>query len=395
MGIQVGKTKSRLFFLVFGSFLFLSLIDCHKKVTAPNSTGGNYNASYSTSDDRLLVGTCYYPWYDNATWISSCLRGKLIPQQLPYLGVYDCSTPTNISQHVKWSVESKINFWISSWWGPYSGTDKIIIGHHLNNADFLKQMSYCLLYETTGRLGELPIQVNDDKISRFLDDLKYLIEYHFNRSNYMKIDGQPVLYMYLTRTLNGNYRKLFSDADSLLIQNGYKGLFVVGDEVYWNSPDESRAKYMNAISCYNPHTSVDWVTDAERFVVRAGSEMYVPWMNKANKLGIGLWVDAIPGFNDLGVRKEAQHPVIERKNGEIFDQMLRMAGSVLTKQTVPLKVLVVTSFNEWFEDTQIEPTVVTSQMTYDPVEYTDGYGYIGYGTKYLDAVKNFAQSFGN
>jgi hypothetical protein len=389
--------KSRLFFLSFNIFLLLLRANCQKKITDSNSNpDNNFHASFSTSDSRLLIGTCYYPWYTNGQhWNSSYLRAKLNPPQPPFLGEYDCAASRTISQHVQWSVDSKIDFWISSWWGPASDTDEVILIHQLNNNDFLKKMGYCLLYETIGRLGNLPITVNADKIGRFLADLEYLIDAHFNRPNYLKIDNQPVLYFYLTRTLNGDYRTLFNAADSLLIRHGYNGLFVVGDEVYWNRPDESRAQYMDAISCYNPHTSVDWVTDAERFVVRAGLEMYSPWMGMANELAMGLWVDVIPGFNDLGVRKEAQHPVIERKNGEIFDKMLLMAGSVLSKQTIPLKVLVVTSFNEWHEDTQIEPTVLTSEMTTDPVEYTDGFGYIGYGTKYLDAVKDFAHSFGN
>jgi hypothetical protein len=111
--------------------------------------------------------------------------------------------------------------------------------------------------------------------------------------------------MYLTRTLNGNFRGLFSAADSLLIRHGYKGLFIAGDEVYWHSPDDSRPRHMDAITCYNPHTSVAWVTDAGRFVERAESDMYSP-DGQANSPGIGL-VDVIPGFHHLGAEGE-NHP---------------------------------------------------------------------------------------
>jgi glycoprotein endo-alpha-1,2-mannosidase len=395
--IHVKIRKHGLALLPIGTAIFLCAAGCAKKITdSKPGSNGPFNASFSSSDPRLLIGACYYPWYTGGQhWNSSYMRALLNPPQPPLLGEYDCASPGTISRHVEWSVDSKIDFWITSWWGPASETDKVVLLHHLHNDDFTSKMGYCLLYETTGRLGSLPIQVNDDKIGRFLSDLEYLIDAHFGRPNYMKIDGKPVLYMYLTRTLNGNFHGLFSAADSLLIRHGYKGLFIAGDEVYWHSPDDSRARFMDAITCYNPHTSVDWVTDAGRFVERAGSEMYSPWMAKANSLGMGLWVDVIPGFNDLGVRKEENHPVIERKNGGTFDAMLRMAGSVLSGQTLPLKVLVVTSFNEWHEDTQIEPTVVTSEATKDPAEVTGGFGYIGYGTRHLDAVAEFARTFGH
>jgi glycoprotein endo-alpha-1,2-mannosidase len=372
---------------------------CKDKVTDPDPgsiSTESFSANYSTSDSKLLIGVCYYPWYTNGQhWNSTYMRAKLNPPQPPLLGEYDLAAAKIISQHVEWSVDSKIDFWISSWWGPGSSTDNVILMSQLNNNDFLSSMGYCLLYESSGRFGGLPINVDSNKISTFLTDIEYLIENHFHHSNYMKIDNKPVLYLYLTRTLSGNYKDLFNAADSLLMQNGYDGLYVVGDEVYWSSPNTSRARYMDAISCYNPHTSVDWVTNADKFVSRTGTDMYMPWMDKANDLGISFWVDVLPGFNDLGVRKEANHPVIERKDGAVFNKMLLMAGDVLSNQTIPLKVLVITSFNEWHEDTQIEPTIVTSKLDNDPFTYTDGFGYIGYGMKYLDAVKSFAESYGN
>jgi hypothetical protein len=52
----------------------------------------------------------------------------------------------------------------------------------------------------------------------------------------------------------------------------------------------------------------------------------------------------------------------------------------------------ITSFNEWHEDTQIEPTVVTPFTTQDTsptgAQYTQGLIYEGYGTTYLDIVRN-------
>jgi hypothetical protein len=52
-------------------------------------------------------------------------------------------------------------------------------------------------------------------------------------------------------------------------------------------------------------------------------------------------------------------------------------------------ILMVSTFNEWHEDTQIEPTVVANPTTTDSSglgTYTQGYSYSGYGNLYLDLL---------
>jgi hypothetical protein len=56
------------------------------------------------------------------------------------------------------------------------------------------------------------------------------------------------------------------------------------------------------------------------------------------------------------------------------------------------KMIHVTTFNEWHEDTQIEPSVVTGPTTTDDsptgTQFTQGLVYQGYGTTYLDILRS-------
>lgn len=359
-------------------------------VLPPDGTTPDHVAAYASTDNRLLVGACYYPWYtDGGHWSGDNLRYNLQPSQPPTLGKYDCAQQSVISQHVRWSVQGGVDFWICSWWGQGSSTDKVILNGQQSNADFNKSMGYCLLYEPHAT----PITVDNAYIGAFESDLRYMMAHHFGRSNYLKIDGKPVLYIYLTRTMQGDCRTLFQHADSVLQSGGFSGLYVAGDEIYWGQLSSERIQYMEAVTIYNPHISQSFVSDPAQFISRAINEVYTPSMSNANAGGKSFWVDVIPGFNDLGVRKDAQHPVIPRRDTTTFLSFLNAVKPVLKAQTVPLKVLVITSWNEWHEDTQIEPTVVTAVPTQLPTDLTKGFWYDGYGTRYLDLLASFKNSF--
>ena len=278
---------------------------------------------------------------------------RLTPAQPPQLGLYDCADQQTITQHVRWSLQAGIDFWISSWWGQGSSTDDVILEGELKNPDFKTGMGYCLLYEPR---TSIPIVVSNDYALRFLQDVHYMMEKHFSSPNYLKIDKKPVLYVYLTRTMQGDWKGLCAAADSVLRGGGYAGLYVVGDEVYWGHDPDAHLDNMEAVTAYNPHVSQTWVVDPVLFVSRTATELYGPWMTNANARGKSFWVDVLPGFNDMGVRPEAQHPIISRRDTTTFLSFLEAVKPVLRQQTIPLKVLVITSWNEWHEGSEIEPS---------------------------------------
>ncbi|MDH4239621.1 MAG: hypothetical protein OEW48_08670, partial [Phycisphaerae bacterium] len=116
----------------------------------------------------------------------------------------------------------------------------------------------------------------------------------------------------------------------------------------------------------------------------------------ANSVGIGLIPFASPGFNDRGVRDgHSGAPRYFEDNpqsveGDLFRAMLR--DVVVPKvDLLANKILMVTSFNEWHEDTQIEPTMGTAGTTRldDSVTreyYTEGDYYADYGHLYLEIL---------
>ena len=68
-----------------------------------------------------------------------------------------------------------------------------------------------------------------------------------------------------------------------------------------------------------------------------------------------------PGYNDRAVRKGNPgrsryfDDVKESKEGDLFRSMIKDVAMPLTDPKAK-NMIMVTSFNEWYEDTQIEPT---------------------------------------
>jgi glycoprotein endo-alpha-1,2-mannosidase len=85
---------------------------------------------------------------------------------------------------------------------------------------------------------------------------------------------------------------------------------------------------------------------------------------------------------------EVDHAALARKlspdaePGSLFRESLRQALEHVQESTSNL--LLVNSFNEWHEDSQIEP--VAGEATREPVLYTQGIEYVGYGELYLDIL---------
>ncbi|OEU08978.1 hypothetical protein FRACYDRAFT_139389, partial [Fragilariopsis cylindrus CCMP1102] len=141
------------------------------------------------------VGVYYYPWHGKDFHNGQgYLRKELDPPQLPMLGEYDDSDPAVIAQHMEWFRKANIGLLVTSWWGPNRIEDtnmlEVIMEHeHIGN------LKIALHYETTGRIK------NGEDMTVPRTDIQYMCENYFNHPNYYKIDGRPVIVMYISRKL--------------------------------------------------------------------------------------------------------------------------------------------------------------------------------------------------
>ena len=314
------------------------------------------------------------------------MRRDLVPQQQPTLGEYDDTRPETIAQHLRWSRQANIGLWITSWWGPdrlEDSTTKDVILQHEDLGDLM----ISLHYETSNRVR--------NGLTGISADMDYMCENYFDHPNYYKIDGRPVIFVYVTRKLDedGNLAPTILTMRTSASKCGYD-VYLVGDQVFESAPDEAEPFipfwYFDAVTNYDVYGSMGRPSPyAGRDVVDTYYSQQDTWRTRAHESGCNFIPAVSPGYNDRGVRPENNHPPLSRQltenssPGSLFAYQLIKAKALVDPQVDNL--LVVNSFNEWHEDTQIEPA--SGDRTNLPLNLTEGVYYEGYGELYLNLLR--------
>lgn len=331
----------------------------------------------------FLVGAYYYPWYGSDFHGGAYLREHLVPAQLPELGEYDDRDPEVIKQHLLWSRQAGISFWAASWWGPGKREDETLLNHILVHPE-LDDFKITLIYETTGRTE------NFSNYSNLAADIVYLVDHYFQHPNYLKIEGKPVLFIYLTRVLasRGSLESSLETMRSAARERGVE-LFIIGDHAFGPPPGlPGEMVLLDAVTNYDVYGAMGAAGYAGQPAVEAYAMAQAGWKEQAEAAGIGFVPAAAPGFNDSGVR--SGHRPLSRKLsedapfGSLFRSLLAKAREQVDERVGCM--VMVTSFNEWHEDTQIEP-VHRAVPTIQDEDFTFGLPYEGYEEKYLDILR--------
>ena len=368
---------------------------------AVNQTVSARSASrvLGANEKKPVVGVYYYPWYRAPSaasekdapavgWMRKTLRGRLEPKHLPKRGVYNSHDAETIADHIAQSKRGGVDFWAVSWWGPNRSTDTVFKNHILAHANAGK-LKYALLYESTGRFGSF----DKPSYTRLLDDFQYMAENYFENPHYLKIEGKPAVFIYLTRVY---FRDRGLDALRRLRER-LPHVYLIGDDVFGPAYRSEYARLWDAVTAYDVYGQSLKGDGATRAALERLNANYANARKIANGVGTGFMPAISPGYNDKAVRDG--HPGRARyfkdvpgsREGDIFREMLR---DVALPNVDPLagNVIMVTSFNEWYEDTQIEATAGTAPPTAKDNSasgafYTEGDTYADYGYLYLDILR--------
>ncbi|MBI4834572.1 MAG: glycoside hydrolase family 99-like domain-containing protein [Planctomycetes bacterium] len=347
----------------------------------------------------ITLGAYYFPMNPG----KNNLRQKLVPEQLPLLGNYDCRAETTLKQHLLWANQAGINFFLMHWWGQSTTTDNTVKSFSDNLTKEKSAVKFCISYMTPYIHKTLNFETALDQTceGQMVANFIYLAQAYFKHPNYFRINNKPVVFLYLSRLLKsdkGDYHKAFSRIRTLVKDKTEDELYLIGDEVFWNEPKQTRINELDAVTAYNMYGPVRYSGYAEESgILKDMDEVFASYKKSAQTLSKGFIPAVMPGFNDRGVPEaerlkfQETHYIIPRlvsvanqEEGSFYRAYFRLAKKHIDPN---LNIILINSWNGWESDTQIEPVKSFVVGTKHPPELTGGYEYNPYGDTYLNITR--------
>jgi hypothetical protein len=328
-------------------------------VTARDSQACEATAQFQTpyvrefenisDEDDVLVGALYYPMLQRFWHEAIGATDDTTANGTPLLGLYDSSDPMVICKHIDWATGHGIDFF----WISYEGYGSEVIPSITQNP-LIGDVRFAMVYETAQRLAGTEANLstidlaNSATYDTLQSDIENLAKGYFAHPSYLRVNGNPVVYLYATssvKSVETQLPKLRDDLRSL----GFE-IYLVGQELDWGYMSQlSRLKSFDA--------TTTWIPTPQDFASYLSSPntidaQYEQWREATEAAGIDLIPTIIHGFDNRAALYTNTHTYYPR-SPELFKATISVAKNYLTKN----RIMRLVSFNEWFESTNVEPSV--------------------------------------
>ena len=356
MTVHYGKMRMPRQTSLLAVLLVVVTVICFFMVPSYAADGGS--PPQASSIDRRVMAF-YYPWYETAEgpggagrtvhWGRIDVDNKDIQASTDYpqLGAYDSHGPKIIDQHCQWAKDAGIDTLIVSWWGHNHYTDRAM-GAILDGCA-RRGLSACIYYETVPR-PQTPQSAAEDIIK--------VVNRYGGHPAHLKLNGKPVVFVY-GRALQELGLMGWRSALERINAEYKGGVAAIGDQFGYGA-----ARVFDGLHTYNTAGNLQGRDPAD--ARRWAAETYASWVQLSDGASKISAITVIPGYDDTKIRKPGL--AVKRYDGELYRAQWEEAI-----KANPHWVLI-TSFNEWHEGSEIEPS-------------------LQYGRRYLDLTAEYVKSF--
>ncbi|HJT21775.1 MAG TPA: glycoside hydrolase family 99-like domain-containing protein [Nitrospira sp.] len=289
---------------------------------------------------KHLLWAFYYPWYQTKSWSNSVLKDHPVRP-------YDSGDPAMFVQHIEAAQRAGIDGFISSWWGPESGSDRnfSILLDAAKERGFLVSLYFETLVDD-GR-DALP----SDAIVKWLS---YAIATYRDHPAMMKIEGKPLIVIWASDKVPlDTWKSIFGELQAQGLDAVYVAMGTGGRNL----------EVFDGVHDYGVFEST--IQDlARNDQLNCRLAKYYPLLSNSRTRKISI-ATVQPGYDERGIpgRRGAFR---DREDGAFY------RGTFEAAIDSGADWIFITSWNEWYEHTHIEESQLNA-------------------TKYLDLTAEYAK----
>lgn len=329
----------------------------------------------------------YYNWYGTPEfddelihWAHNILtQGEPSPGRIPgtgndiaanyfpEAGIYSSKDKTTIRRHMEEMVEAKIGVVVLTWWKEGDvGTESIPI---ILNEAARAGLKVCFHIEPYG--GRTAASVKED--------MNHLTRTYGEHQGFYHLDGKPVYICYDSYKIpSDDWAEVLTPEGSNTIRGTDSDAIVIGLLLNISDREEIKSSGFDGFYTYFGATG---------FTEGSTPEYWAELQEWSVENDMIFIPSVSPGYIDTRVRPWNANNIRDRENGDYYERMFTQA--IDSK----VSIIGITSFNEWHEGTQIEPSV--------PMKSDDGtFTYLNflpksagfYLTKTAELVEKFVTS---
>jgi hypothetical protein len=319
------------------------------------STGGGagYQRQFPNiaHSDNISIGAHYEPFFTANTW-----KTHWNPSNgTPLLGQYTSDDELVFSKHVDWATGHGIDFFSFDWFGPQSVNyvDKNVKSYLEN--PLIRDVQFIIMFDSNRLVGTGGAWDIDDSANRKIleDDFSYIADNYFSHPSYLKLNGRHVLYYWASGGWKGDVQGALEAVRTAASSKGFDP-FIIGDPVYFHDPQQNQITPYDAVTQWANYSSTN--PNIDQNLESIVEQNYRKWSTMTNQLGKVFIPSVLPGFHKL---VNPDWPILPKSTIRLSSQI-----EIALKYIDPnLRMVLVTTFNDWTEDTNVEPSV-EDEFTY-------------------------------
>jgi glycoprotein endo-alpha-1,2-mannosidase len=316
-------------------------------------------------DLREKVHTFYYGWYGNPEfdseykgwnqevihhWIETTWNempdypggDDIGSNYYPQLGCYSTRDPAVIQTHMQQIHDAGIGVVAISWWGSDHFTDQSVQSILDTAQSYRLQVVFHLepFYST---------------VEGFRTQLAYIRERYNQHPAIYHLNGVPLYYLYNSFKLEHHewFSLLNPDSETTIRNTALDGVFIS----LWTTQFDGEFTVKSGFDGFYTY----YASDGFAYGSTTKNWPYLSQFAQENNL---IYIPCVgPGYIDTRIRPWNENTTKSRDGGRYYEEMMKNAVETNAD------FIGITSFNEWFEGTQIEPAVPKTIPSYTYEDY--------------------------